>query len=486
MSIIEYVEKKRENYESFLQFLENEDSTDDDFQSIIKIFETQEFGENIEEFEQFLQLLKNIANEHQRNKNFINKIMEILQHFKNQIKQTFSNFKIFKIFKSNQLILLFLFDNEVIKMDEKIYTEIINKKNEYCHFFYPEIKSFLGSKRSKEIEEYANNDIDFDKKRHEGENDWYLCMLIRHDLIDDFVMYVNQSNIPLDGCVNHSIFETNRFLIKSRPTLIEYCCFFGSIQIFQYLKLNKVELTSSLWFYAIHSNKAEMFHLIEESRVEPLVLECFNMSIKCHHNEIAGYIEDNLIPQIKEIQNTDVRKRKDVISSAKENKIDVIYDLLSKLDKIPDFCFKRSDKLRKIVIPPSIKSIGDRSFYECYSLTHVFVPSSVTSIGDFAFGRCFSLTQITIPSSVTSIGYYAFSECSSLRKISISPFVASIKGGLFNACTSLTKISIPTSVTSIGNYAFRGCSSIAQISVPSSIKEIEKNAFPLSIKIKKI
>ena len=314
MSIIEYVEKKRENYESFLQFLENEDSTDDDFQSIIKIFETQEFGENIEEFEQFLQLLKNIANEHQRNKNFINKIMEILQHFKNQIKQTFSNFKIFKIFKSNQLILLFLFDNEVIKMDEKIYTEIINKKNEYCHFFYPEIKSFLGSKRSKEIEEYANNDIDFDKKRHEGENDSYLCMLIRHDLIDDFVTYVNQSNIPLDGCVNHSIFETNRFLIKSRPTLIEYCCFFGSIQIFQYLKLNKVELTSSLWFYAIHSNKAEMFHLIEESRVEPLILECFNMSIKCHHNEIAGYIEDNLIPQIKELQNTDVRKRKDVIS----------------------------------------------------------------------------------------------------------------------------------------------------------------------------
>ena len=52
---------------------------------------------------------------------------------------------------------------------------------------------------------------------------------------------------------------------KKKPTLIEYAAFNGSIQIFQYLKMNKVELNEELWSYAIHSGNAQIIHLLEEN-----------------------------------------------------------------------------------------------------------------------------------------------------------------------------------------------------------------------------
>lgn len=42
----------------------------------------------------------------------------------------------------------------------------------------------------------------------------------------------------------------------------------------------------------------------------------------------------------------------------------------------------------------------------------VVIPNSVTSIGDWAFSHCSRLTSITIPDSVTSIGGGAFHNCS--------------------------------------------------------------------------
>ena len=94
--------------------------------------------------------------------------------------------------------------------------------------------------------------------------------------------------------INPSIFETNSFLLKNQEvSLIEYAAFFGSVQIFQYLKINNVKLNSSLIIYGIHSKNAELIHLIEESntflKTEENYKNCLNESIKCHHNNISNY-----------------------------------------------------------------------------------------------------------------------------------------------------------------------------------------------------
>ena len=83
-------------------------------------------------------------------------------------------------------------------------------------------------------------------------------------------------------------------------TLIEYAAFCGSVNIFKYLYLNKVELTSSLWYYTIHGQNSELIHFLEEMQICPpkeSYNECLLESIKCNHNEIAEYIQSNFIDE---------------------------------------------------------------------------------------------------------------------------------------------------------------------------------------------
>ena len=199
----------------------------------------------------------------------------------NNIKQTLSNSEIIKIFKNNKIILYFLYKNQIVTFDESNFN-LISKHEKYFEIL----------EASKTMEKNIKEKIEI------GENDSYISKLIREDSIEEFVAYVNKTNLSLKSTINSSIYETNSFLLKKNPTLIEYASFYGSIQIFVYLKLNCVELTSSLWIYSIHSNNPEMIHLLESNLVEPedkTYIKCLEEAIKCHHNKIANYIIDNLL-----------------------------------------------------------------------------------------------------------------------------------------------------------------------------------------------
>ena len=132
---------------------------------------------------------------------------------------------------------------------------------------------------------------------------------------------------------------------------------------------------------------------------------------------------------------------------------------------IPANSFSGYPRLRAIVLPDGVTSIGNSAFDGCSSLTSITTPDGVTSIGDRAFYGCESLASITIPDGVTSIGDYAFSCCESLTSITIPSGVTSIGVYAFSGCESLTSITIPDSVTSIDAYAFSGCSSLTGIRV---------------------
>ena len=79
-------------------------------------------------------------------------------------------------------------------------------------------------------------------------------------------------------------------------SLIEYAAFFGSIQIFNPLRLEGVELKPSLWPLVIHGKNSEMIHFLEDNHVEledKSYKRVFNESIKCHHNDIVNYFINN-------------------------------------------------------------------------------------------------------------------------------------------------------------------------------------------------
>ena len=298
MNVEDYIVKMKELHKSILSFLNNESNYEENFQNLINIINDQKITENSQELKLFLHLITSISNNCNRIPNFLNKIEQILKYFKNNIKQSFSNYKIFNIFKRNKRILLFLFEEKIIFSEQsiiKILTSQKYQKMNYNTYFSVEIESFLNEKDKNEIENKSN---DFQQKRKTGENDNYICQLIRNDLIDEFISYVNKKSIFLSTTVDQSIFETNLFLIKRNPTLIEYASFFGSVQIFRYLYLNGVSLTPSLWIYAIHGNNPELISHLEELHLLPQDLsykKCLIESIKCHHVEITDYILDNYI-----------------------------------------------------------------------------------------------------------------------------------------------------------------------------------------------
>ncbi len=110
---------------------------------------------------------------------------------------------------------------------------------------------------------------------------------------------------------------------------------------------------------------------------------------------------------------------------------------------IKDYVFEGFGSLKEIIIPDSVTSIGELTFYNCVNIKTATGPTwaieyiilgmynaygspsnlqtviltSGDSIGDNAFYCCYGLTEITIPDSVTFIGESAFYGCRSLERV---------------------------------------------------------------------
>lgn len=307
MDLNEYLEKMRGIQKELLEYLDNEENIEETFINLINIFDSQKIKENRHELKSILRLILKITKNHYRYPNFFSKIEKIINFLKDEIKKKFSNFEIFMIFKTSKRILLYLLKENIMSIDTNISAIMMNekyKKANYHFYFFSEMKPFLDSKLREEIEKEIQSD--YEEKREIGENDSYLCEMIRSDLIDQFISFVNQQNIFLGSKIKPSIFETNSYLIGKEITLIEYAAFFGSCQIFKYLYLNKVRANRSLWFFAIHSDNPEMVHLLEVSEILPeynSYQKVIEESIKCHHNEITYYFLDNYIIEQEKIRN---------------------------------------------------------------------------------------------------------------------------------------------------------------------------------------
>lgn len=172
-----------------------------------------------------------------------------------------------KIFMHNKRSILSLFREGLILPSKEI-ANLFDEQYRLSFLLHPEIEPFLDSLY--DCCEPDKNDSLYETKRSIGENDELICKMIRDDDIDKFVPYVNQNCISLNSNIKSSLYETNSFLIENKnTTLIQYAAFYGSIRIFNYLRMNYVELESSLWLYAIHSNIADMIHLLETIKLQP-------------------------------------------------------------------------------------------------------------------------------------------------------------------------------------------------------------------------
>ena len=361
MDVQSYLEKMKEIQNYIIKYLDYGNNNQEETDNFIELINDFQIQEDKNEFKSFLRVLLNLSNEHRRYSGFFDKIFQILQFFIPQLTDCFTNKEIFNIFKENKRILLFLIEEQILRFNKYVASEIVRLK--YYYYFYPEIKQinfYINDKKATEYEENLNDK--FEENRRIGENNNNLCNLIRNDIIKEFIIYVNQTNLPIKTYrIQHSIFETNNFLINKKPTLIEYSAFFGSIQIFRYLHMNSVELTSSIWLYVIHGSNPQMIHFLEENHIEPYESfeTCFIEAIKCHHNEIAQYLLDNFITK------NDLFLEKLVFDSVKYYNFEFIQTDHLNQDRFNDLCENNNSYLVNLLISNGIVDINKKKIIIC-------------------------------------------------------------------------------------------------------------------------
>lgn len=109
------------------------------------------------------------------------------------------------------------------------------------------------------------------------------------------------------------------------------------------------------------------------------------------------------------------KKNKTSITIPSEVTIDSItYQVTS----IAGNAFKNNKKLKKAVIPESVKSIGASAFYGCTAIKSITIPENVNAIGNKAFYNCRKMSSLIIKSEKLTqkkIGSQAFTKAGSIK-----------------------------------------------------------------------
>lgn len=156
-------------------------------------------------------------------------------------------------------------------------------------------------------------------------------------------------------------------------------------------------------------------------------------------------------------------------------------------------------KIRKVILPNTIKSIGRSAFADCTELSEIVIPDSVTDIEEWAFGTCISLRRIELSNNIIKIGSHAFDECCNLKyirlpeeidyigayafsetgikKVVLPKGIKYLGNSLFYECRNLKEVHLSEGVETIGIYTFGNCISLRNINLPDSLRRITTGSF---------
>ena len=224
----------------------------------------------------------------------------------------------------------------------------------------------------------------------------------------------------------------------------------------------------------------------------------------CNHSFFRYTTSDGKI--VNNIDNPDQFGANIVAHSVVDGKCVIEFD--APITKIPAYAFYKCKNLTgDLVIPNSVKEIGEKAFYDCTgfngtltlsnalsvipedafrycsSLTgDLVIPNSVKEIGNSAFGYCTGFNgTLTLSNKLETIGRIAFLGCSGFKGSLILPNSLTTIGEMaFQECEGFTDLTLPNALSVIPDQAFYGCKSLSgNLVIPASVKEIGRLAFNL-------
>lgn len=121
----------------------------------------------------------------------------------------------------------------------------------------------------------------------------------------------------------------------------------------------------------------------------------------------------------------------DKLSGEAQNK--TTYDIPEGVETIRSKAFYKCYYVEDITVPSTVKRIEEKAFHRTAALNKIDLPEGLEYIGKDAFAYCFSEnyksdsrpelpedTQIVIPSTVKEIGEYAFFNCEKVTKVTVN------------------------------------------------------------------
>lgn len=196
-------------------------------------------------------------------------------------------------------------------------------------------------------------------------------------------------------------------------------------------------------------------------------------------------IQGNLKEYCKKLKNNKITVSSEMKKFGKfliENKKLIEYTGNSEVVKIPkgvkvidDIVFRGENKIRKIVMPNTVRTIGKEAFDSCERLIEIKFSKKLTKIGDYAFSNCTRMKKYNLPKTVKSIGKCAFRWNYSLKTVNVPKKVKTIQFATFEDCVNLKKVNMK-SVTSIERRAFCGDKKLKKVKLNKKVK-VGKKAF---------
>lgn len=252
---------------------------------------------------------------------------------------------------------------------------------------------------------------------------------------------------------------------------------------------------SVIFFSCKPSCEDEVFEENEEEVVEVLLTEDgFRYAIVNDSVSIYGFDENTLIKLIipEEIEGLPVTRIANYAFAGSMNIVEVV--LPSTIKEIGEGAFYKCERLQKINFPNGLERIERHAFYFAKNLTAVVLPASIIHYDADIFYECYNLVDVkleegstifpslngtgvenvNIPSSVKIIMSYAFPK--GIKEVILPEGVERLESYAFGGCENITSIKLPSTIKFIGSRCFSEVP-ITSLELPNGIEELENACF---------
>lgn len=191
-------------------------------------------------------------------------------------------------------------------------------------------------------------------------------------------------------------------------------------------------------------------------------------------------------------------------------------------------------KLKELVLPDSVTTIGESAFSCCYSLARITLGKGLAALDEYCFNTCPVVevynrsalpltvggdgylqsnakhiygeggesrithengymiytdgatkrllgylgteTKLTLPDGLTEIGKYALAQ-ERFTEITVPDSVTLLGEGAFIGCAYLTTVTLGAGITVLPGSTFGGCRSLTSVTLPAGLTKIERMVF---------